>query len=405
MSVSSSLNGQTDQIVFVSDGSDQHWSPETNTQNTQSTQQWPGFNYNANTLNTPGPVYNTQTATTTQNPNYFVQNNNPQSYIDLTYQRRDCLIGNGYCAPNGNGITATSIGYNNTPQRIYSNNNYPQPKRANWNQKTNGVKKAKRVRTAFTTPQMMELELEYARTRYLDRNRRIELSETLNLSEKTIKVWFQNRRMKDKKDRAEGLEDSEATSTTESSPEMNVPYMPPCNYHTVQNGLYVQRNNLYMGPHSAPMPVLDASALPVPVHNTVANSYPNYFVSNVNVPEAPNQMSSGPSQFLNDLRQEDDTVTSELLKEPKEITDITPVLCKGLDSVEGMKSVFFQHQKDDEAKFVLDDQKMEPIAIDSESCKEESSPQSNAESDIQKANINEDNWELSWVQIMDLEEV
>ncbi|XP_063827189.1 uncharacterized protein LOC135076699 [Ostrinia nubilalis] len=65
------------------------------------------------------------------------------------------------------------------------------------------VKKQKRNRTAFTSHQMAELEQEYARARYLDRTRRIELASTLNLNQRTVKIWFQNRRMKEKKDRLE----------------------------------------------------------------------------------------------------------------------------------------------------------------------------------------------------------
>lgn len=82
--------------------------------------------------------------------------------------------------------------------------------------KTNGVKKQKRIRTAFTSQQMIELEQEYAKTKYLDRTRRIELAEILRLNERTIKIWFQNRRMKEKKDRAESLEEVEEVNSTES---------------------------------------------------------------------------------------------------------------------------------------------------------------------------------------------
>lgn len=97
-----------------------------------------------------------------------------------------------------------------------------------WNNSkpSGGVKKQKRIRTAFTSQQMMELEQEYSRTRYLDRARRIELADILRLNERTIKIWFQNRRMKEKKDKAESLEDSEEASTTVSSPEMGNIQMP-----------------------------------------------------------------------------------------------------------------------------------------------------------------------------------
>ncbi|XP_032664133.1 homeobox protein Hox-B2a-like [Odontomachus brunneus] len=60
--------------------------------------------------------------------------------------------------------------------------------------------KVKRTRTAYTSTQLLHLEREFQNGRYLCRARRIQISASLNLTEKQIKVWFQNRRMKHKKD-------------------------------------------------------------------------------------------------------------------------------------------------------------------------------------------------------------
>ncbi|KAF0774012.1 Uncharacterized protein FWK35_00000331 [Aphis craccivora] len=79
--------------------------------------------------------------------------------------------------------------------------------------------KQKRQRTAYSSEQLMHLEESFTANQYLNRARRIDLARTLRLTERQIKIWFQNRRMKEKKSKRDsGQVESTSGGVTAMTP-------------------------------------------------------------------------------------------------------------------------------------------------------------------------------------------
>ncbi|XP_034565425.1 homeobox protein pnx [Notolabrus celidotus] len=90
--------------------------------------------------------------------------------------------------------------------------------------------KRRRIRTAFTLQQLQVLEHSFHRSHYLSVLERHAIAAALRLSETQVKIWFQNRRTKWKKERLQGAEPEEEYGgfTSSSSPSCFSSHPPLC---------------------------------------------------------------------------------------------------------------------------------------------------------------------------------
>ncbi|XP_067277984.1 ventral homeobox [Pseudorasbora parva] len=92
---------------------------------------------------------------------------------------------------------------------------------------------ARRIRTKFTPEQIDKLEKIFNKHKYLDAGERVKTALKLSLSETQVRTWFQNRRMKLKRE----------------AQEMRADYLlPPMHMHAVQYHCY-DRQRLPFPPH------------------------------------------------------------------------------------------------------------------------------------------------------------
>uniref|UniRef100_A0A0N5BCU7 Homeobox domain-containing protein n=1 Tax=Strongyloides papillosus TaxID=174720 RepID=A0A0N5BCU7_STREA len=117
------------------------------------------------------------------------------------------LVANNCGSSDNNFLTNTSSVFgitNNSKLSLSSVERYkslkiPTNDGNNQQSKSNQMIKKKKARTTFSNYQVFELERYFQLKKYLTSSERLGLAEKLRLSETQIKIWFQNRRTKWKK--------------------------------------------------------------------------------------------------------------------------------------------------------------------------------------------------------------
>merc|ERR1712141_758467 len=100
------------------------------------------------------------------------------------------------------------------PSSLSNNDNNASINSDQFGEEDDEDRKRKKVRTTFTGRQIFELEKMFEDKKYLSSTERAEMARMLNVTEQQVKIWFQNRRTKWKKQ--ENISNAEAAELMKS---------------------------------------------------------------------------------------------------------------------------------------------------------------------------------------------